>query len=241
MNVLLIDSGRDRRNNIYKFILSQSYDCMAFPQVNGQEQIESGVLWENLKNTCGDLISQKNYDALLIHHNSNQNPFWDDFVRLCCTSSELWAVSYSGGLRVKSVHERHHPFAGNVGASGQARWDLGAFLRAIDSHQGNPFDALTRFDPVLEAKLELLHACLTPPTSEEARKKLEELKTEIRNAGTILSSIVINARWRTEGETEKIFSGNIDAAINALSNETDCFSFKYVAILSEIRDKLLAD
>ncbi|MEK6288720.1 MAG: hypothetical protein AABO57_23635 [Acidobacteriota bacterium] len=86
------------------------------------------------------------------------------------------------------------------------------------------------FDPVLEAKLEILHMCLTPEGCSRLMKQ---------HAGSWgrFASLQIEV---TRENGEKTFTGNLADAIKELAHpERDCFSPEYVGILSEIRDALL--
>lgn len=240
MRVLLIDSDAARRDALEKQIVGMGYDCDSYAQVNGEATIAANTLWRDLEQRATEIASGERYDVLLIHHNHNQNPFWDSFTRLCCEVKDMWCVSYSGGLTAESIHQKHHAFIGNVTSAGSASWDLLAFFRSVESAESNPFRALIHFDPVLEAKLEFLHTCLTPPKNEDVKSKLKQLKIQIENSGIELDSKMIHAKWKIE-KVESEFSGSFDDAVNALSDERDCFSPKYVAILSEVRNHLLVD
>lgn len=240
MKVLLIDSDAPRRDALEKQIVGMGYDCDSYAQVNGEAGIVTNTLWRDLEQKAKEIALGRDYDVLLIHHNHNQNPFWDSFARLCCEIEDMWCVSYSGGLTAESVHQKHHAFLGNVTSAGRASWDLLAFFRSVESGESNPFRALTRFDPVLEAKLEFLHTCLTPPKDDNIKSKLIQLKAQIESRGFELDSKVLHAKWRDEKD-EAEFSGSFDEALETLSEETDCFSPKYVAILSELRNHLLVE
>src|SRR2546423_2411504 len=241
MNILLVDSNVERRNNLKRIILEQGYSCDGYTQVTGKDEIDEDSIWKDIKEECRDVINKRKYSALLIHHNSNQNPFWDEFTKLCCETENMWCVSYSGGERANRVHERHYPFAGNVSAKGVANWDLKEFLKSVEEGESDPFKALTRFDPIIEAKLELLHICLTPP-GETQREKIKQLKAEIeKGRSTALDSILIKADWTKDGDVEENFEGYFDKAVEELAKEKDCFSPKYIAILTALRDELLTD
>jgi hypothetical protein len=89
------------------------------------------------------------------------------------------------------------------------------------------------YDPVLEAKLELLHLCLTP----EGAKDKEKINSLMKFIGKGIFDIEIHVKWDGGEEEFK----NIDKGIETLGTIKDCFSPKYLAILSTIRNTLQLD
>jgi len=175
MHVLVIDSNLKRREKLKTFIERNRHRCTAFSQVNGMDSIGPNTVWGSIRQDCQNLIKSDSFSLLLIHHNSNQNPFWDHFVQMFCEKEGKWCLSYSGGERAKDLYERHHAFAGNVNDNGEAGWELAGFLEAVENGNDDPFNVLVLFDPLLEAKLELLHLCMTPEGQPDAERVFEEV------------------------------------------------------------------
>jgi hypothetical protein len=90
----------------------------------------------------------------------------------------------------------------------------------------------------LEFKLEFLHKCLTKKSIETS--DFSDLISKIENDKISFSDSKItsfSAEWI--GQKVEFINKSLNDAINALKGEDNCFSPKYIAILSSIRDKLL--
>jgi hypothetical protein len=223
-----------------EIIESNGYACMGVAQVDGQKNIAPNTAWGEIKERCEKLISSSNCNVLLIHHNSNQNPFWNKFVSMFCQHDNRWCVSFSGGESAESVHQHHHVFAGRVNDNGEANWNLVGFLDATKAGDENPFNILICVDPNLEAKLELLHQCLAPDGTGDTNK-VHELRQKILKEEDFDFDQQIKAVWRTSSNDVDIFEGNFDQTVEELAVLKDCFSPKYLAILSALRNNLASE
>lgn len=171
-----------------------------------------------------------------------------------------WVIEYSGdGIRGMGYREpensKHCLYPESVSLSTGLQ-SLPPFLEAVARGEVSARNILLGFDPLLEAKLELLHLCLTPAgarivvdaadriTARTREASDEELPTEI---GLMLSALERDGIQLSSTEVEasvengrKIFTGSLASAISELAKpDRDCFSPEYVAILSEIRNSLL--
>ena len=90
-------------------------------------------------------------------------------------NGKKWLIEYSGSIQLQYINEEKY---GSIPAE-KLFSNLNEFLKHISTIQSNiqkeDFDVLYNFDPVLEAKLNLLHHCLTPDGIVEAKNTYDDL------------------------------------------------------------------
>ena len=166
-------------------------------------------------------------DINFIHANDEVNKYWKIFTLDKC--SNYFVVCYSGA-GVKGLlwnNPKHFAFEGTINTEEdiKTKLHLKEFIVAVQNNHTNPFYKLIGFEPILEAKLELLHQCLTPDSIDGAQKVLDKLKT------------LLNC----DSEKQKTFDTAFKTFKSSVKNEKDCFSDNYVTALSVLRESLLAN
>lgn len=169
MNIIVIDdqcdeqTKRKRGESLCQLILSLGHDCAHQTQV-----WQSGIVrsWNEDAISAGRQTAAA-AEAFFVHAN---NDFAVEFARDCC--SEKYLIFYSGAGRGEldrstgltnhcKEHTQHcicrEQVTDNVDL---IDWDLDGCLKAIQGRDRHFCEVLNKFDPILEAKLNLLYACL---------------------------------------------------------------------------------
>lgn len=121
--------------------------------------------------------------------------------------------------------------------------NIKAFFERLSVDRQITLDAfyeLIGFDPALEARLELLHMCLTPEKAAEVLKgrfpaTLISEKEKVWT--TTLRSL--NPHLRLDAEHTNLENLTVAGLVERLSKIADCFSDEYITTLSALRRALL--
>jgi hypothetical protein len=141
-------------------------------------------------------------------------------------------------------------------------FNVDKYKKALNELLNNPH----YIDPILEAKLELLHLCLTPEGAKEVieDKFPDNLKTEKENFWneklSELNPNLFNQKKENESVEEREISSkeeynkykdwSVEDLVKALSGDnttdkkiifSDCFDSEYITALSALRDTLLSN
>jgi len=177
MKVYILDCTPDRRSNLEGKIDRIGHDVVAKEHVWDTSQLSADP-----KPDPGDVQeyfwSIEEDAVVFVHRNNQRQHFWADFLHKKC-GDDNWVVMYSGqGLSAESSNPRHFVYPDPVGTGASPEWKLGDFFEALASDEGSkPFEVLLGVDPILEAKLNLLHKLLLPPEElirSEEWEKMEE-------------------------------------------------------------------
>jgi hypothetical protein len=164
MKVVVVDHVNARGASLRLAISKLDYKCEHFKNVWGDED-KSPPIWDQSARTlCKSLLVGQ--PAVFVHRN---NDFAEEFARDLC--QELYVIFYSGGgLTANSInyltdgrnkYPKHCVFPREVHDEvSLTDWDLETCLRELSQGRADFCDRLQHFDRELEAKLNLLYACL---------------------------------------------------------------------------------
>lgn len=180
MNVCIFDCDTDRGSSIEEDIRSAGYEAVAREHVWDTAQVAAADPKPDYTEVNGHFWSVEDDSVVFVHRNNQFQHYWRDFLAEKC-GDDNWVVMYSGGglsEEAQSSNPKRLAYPHPVGTDASPGWELGDFFEALVGDEGSkPFEALLGVDPILEAKLNLLHKLLLPSeeliTSEE-RKELEE-------------------------------------------------------------------
>lgn len=179
-------------------------------------------------------------DVVFLHANNKGAAAYIQHVRAHEPSGgpKTWLVLYSGGGKasLSNVEEGDHQCVYPHRVTGRRSiGNVGEFLRAVEEGDDSSCQVLRGYDVSLEKKLELLHLCLTPHAAWAER--VSALRSDIEKGGSVsFDEVRVKAKW---GRGE-VFEGSLGEAIGTLAAESDCFSPKYLAVLTGVRKRLLA-
>lgn len=184
----------------------------------------------------GKPFSSEGYDVVFVHQ-GDADRYIDEAV-----SKKKPVVCYSGGgdpLDIDRISRLIIDFLPLhiLEANLKAFFDELALNQKITLES---FHALVGFDPILEARLALLHICLTPEGAKQAfdGQFPSELKAEkAKYWGETLKSL--NPRLTLADQYKYLGDLTIASTVERLSGISDCFSEEYIETLSALRGALL--
>jgi len=181
MKVRIFDCDTERGTNLEKQIESVGRDAVAKEHVWDTSQVSPDDPKPSLDEVRPNFWSVDGDDVVFIHHNDSLQHYWRDFLAEECVENRI--VMYSGGgLDGEGQHNsKRLRYPEQVGTEASPPWHLKDFLDAVDTGASEPFNKLLGVDPVLEAKLNLLHKLLVPPAELDELKEWKELEEEIQN------------------------------------------------------------
>lgn len=240
MRALIFDCDNNRGTKLERGIFNYTIDSIHQPHVWDIAKTEGGKFPPDLSDVKPHFWEVEPDDIVFIHHNDNLQYYWGEFVEEKC--NENFILFYSGGgitdeeiINVDNFFFIQPAFR----ELNDSQLDFPSFFRAVKTGARNPFGALTKKKNNHEEKLSVLHHCLTPEGAKLVRqeKMLEkiELHSEIN-----FETQMISVSWKeTAGDKKEKKSMTIEQAVGTLSETKDCFSEKYINILSGMRDLLL--
>jgi len=205
MKIAVID-GRDqtRASNIKRAVEEAGYPgCRQVNYVWGDDASARPSVWSDAaRDSCRTLVVDT--DLILLHINAD---YALPFAKDVCKGKGV--IYYSGGslsdgdiehLReARQEYSKHCVFRNPVRTNiEETDWDLKACLDAIAAGRPDFCEQLHRFDPVLEAKLNLLYACLG------GGKTLQDFRGT--NDWGLVKDLKI-AEQKEEGTVEQFISG----------------------------------
>lgn len=176
MTVYIFDCTSDRRSNLASKIRNTGHDVVAKDHVWDTDQLPADP-----KPDPGDVEkhfwSIEDDSVVFVHRNNQRQHYWADFLDKKCGGSN-WVIMYSGeGLSVQSHSSKHFAYPDPVGTNASPGWQLDDFLESlVGDGIPKPFDVLLGVDPILEAKLNLLHKLLVPPEEQITSEGWQELE-----------------------------------------------------------------
>lgn len=231
LNVLIIDHETDRGNKLKENILSLGYSAVHYRFVWGGEVRANPI--------CDSETYVAVADVNFVHSNNVCSQEFIDFILQKHPNS--WVVEYSGG-GIEAMGNRsprspkHLLYPKSVGIDAQIE-NLAEFLGAVGEKKQNAGEILMGFNPPLEAKLELLHMCLTPEGAKkilngEFPKELESEREKFWNRQTSYQN------WTVE-QIVKALAGQPQE--NKSISFKHCFDASYRVAVEALRDALLPE
>jgi hypothetical protein len=218
MIIIVIDKTSDRLKKFCEY-LNKLKSNNSTLEINGYLNV-----WGNNKEDV-PLKYLEPGDINFIHANDEVNKYWDTFARDKCSNHFVVCFSGAGVGGLVWNNPKHFAFRETINTEEdiKTKWFLSEFIEAISNNELNPFDKLTNFDPILEAKLNLLHKCLTPLEKKEAEAAYKEL---------------IKLLDSEEGKNK------VEVAFNEMKkrigkDDANCFGEDYVTALENLRKSLL--
>lgn len=217
MNWIIIDSDKERASKLKKIILE------AF-------EIEASYI------RFLDENSKPSIDSLYLIHNSDG--YVDDFANRSKSLNDSFIVFYSGGgLSVSSLKANGASIGYYSGVFQNG--DESGFKELLtkvkdvtdthDDNKGEKFQKLFGYDPILEAKLNLLHQCLTKEGADKA--------TDVEGYHLIKDDVE-QVKVKDDGGNEKTEEIGV---LEYLKAQSDPFDKNYINALTKLRDALLQD
>lgn len=177
LSILIVDHEEQRGENLKKKISEFNYSVSHYLYVWGNQKNDNPVCAPK------DFVGVANVN--FVHSNNTCAKEFVDFILEKHTTS--WVIEYSGG-GLEAMGNRtpktskHILYPKSIGLDAQFE-NLHEFLEAVSRLQENAGDVLLGFSPLLEAKLELLHALLVPPEAtneEDFNNKMNFQLSELR-------------------------------------------------------------
>jgi hypothetical protein len=238
MKAWIFDSNRNSRGErLRKQLVTLRLAAEFHSQVWDENKHPTVPDWSS----CSNDFQIGKDDIIFIHAQDVQQIYWRLFVRRW--QGIPWVIIYSGGgiekQRIAGEFE-HSPriciFQPAVPDDARAPWRIEAFIDCIRTKNAGCCEKLIGFDPQLEARLRLLHLCLTPEGKDAARMLFE---SEIRP--TLLVSAPPRNRPESEAEWAQLPVANaFSTMMEVMEQERDCFSPAYLSALSELKKTLNA-
>lgn len=254
--VLIVDHETVRGINTKNKIEKLSFPASFSPFVWGTQSQDNPV--------CVPESFVSVADVNIVHTNNVCAQEFIDFILNNHLNS--WVVEFSGG-GIEAMSNRlpsgsRHCLYRSIFTEETNIPTLAEFLSAVERGDNSACDILNGFDPVLEAKLELLHQCLTPEGAKkvldgEFPENLKGVKEKFWNKNLLNLNSKLSEKYNGQSfvykaiddtEQEKSKGWTVKDLVRALSGDKltekkiefkNCFDPEYLSALSALRDCLL--
>lgn len=222
LSILIVDHEKKRGENLQRKISENHYSASHYLYVWGNQKSDNPVC------DSKDFVPVTNVN--LVHSNNACAREFIDFI--LSNHIESWVVEYSGG-GLEAMGNRpprtskHILYPKSIGLDAQFE-NLHEFFEAVSKQQENAGDILLGYNPLLEAKLELLHACLTPEGRDKVTWDQNGQITIVRDGGEPFKGTIPDNTGKAEFEKLKQQAGGP-------------FGEEYMNALADLRNALLPE